>query len=153
MRTLILLLTMLLATAALAAPRFDEPQELMEYAYRPYLTGDFPEDPFELWSPALLELFADMVVRMPEDEVGAMDFDSMINAQDHDLREISIGTPERTGEGAVVTVTFENLGRSEEIRFTLVENDDAGWKIADIESLSPNFEWRLSEILAGASAE
>jgi hypothetical protein len=149
MRTLLVLLTLLFAPAAQAAPVFEDPQELLEYAYQPYRDGGFLEDPFELYSTSLLERWAMMVAHTPDDEVGAVEFDPMINAQDYDLGTITIGAPRRHGERTTVTVGFQNFGRREEIRFTLVHGD-TGWKIDDIESLAPGFEWRLSEILAPA---
>lgn len=150
MRVLLLVLTLLLAPAVQAAPAFDDPRELLEFAYEPYRDGSVPEDPFELWSPALLERWALMVARTPDDEVGAVDFDPMINAQDYDLGEITISEPVLAGDRAIVTVGFDNFGTPQEMRFTLVEGA-AGWRIDDIESLTPGHEWRLSEILNGAS--
>lgn len=149
MRMLLVLLTLLFAPAAQAAPVFEDPQELLEYAYQPYRDGGFLEDAYQLYSTSLLERWAMMVARTPDDEVGAVDFDPMINAQDYDLGTITIGAPRRHGKRAIITVSFTNFGRPEEIRFALVHGD-AGWKIDDIESLAPGFEWRLSEILTAA---
>lgn len=150
MRLLLLVVTMLLAPAVQAAPIFEDPRDLIEYAYQPYRDGSFPEDPYELWSPALLERWALMVARTPEDEVGAVDFDPMINAQDYEIGEVVVGEPVFSGEHAIVTARFDNFGSPQEIRFVLVEGA-AGWKIGDIESLTPGYEWRLSEILDGTS--
>jgi hypothetical protein len=150
MRILLLLLTLLVVPAAQAAPVFDDPQELLEYAYKSYREGGVPEEPFELYSSTFLERWAIMMARTPDGEVGAVDFDPMINGQDYDLGTITIGKPRLYGGRAFVTVSFENFGRPEEIRFTLVKGD-AGWKIDDIESLAPGSEWRLSEILTIAS--
>ncbi|HEV7275341.1 MAG TPA: hypothetical protein VGN80_03550 [Devosiaceae bacterium] len=151
MRLLWLMVTLLLAPAAQAAPVFDDPSDLLEYAYQPYRDGNFPEDPYELWSPDLLERWALMVARTPDEEVGAVDFDPMINAQDHDLAEVMIGTPLVLDDRAVVTARFVNFGVPQLMRFTLVRGE-GGWRIEDIEALTPGRDWRLTEILSSPAS-
>ena len=137
----------LMAPAALAAPVFEDPKGLVEYAYVPYVGGEFPADPFALYAPTLTELWDAMEARTPEGEVGAIDFDPFINAQDYEIKDIAIGDAAIDGDEAMVTATFTNFGEPQEIRFTLVRLAD-GWKIDDIESLAGDYPWRLSELLA-----
>lgn len=145
-----LILILLPAPAVQAAPQFEDPRTLLEHAYQPYRDGGFPEDPYELWSPELLERWALMVARTPEDEVGAVDFDPMINAQDHDIGYVTIGAPLVLENRAAVTARFNNFGVPQRMRFTLVRGE-GGWRIEDIEALTPGQDWRLSEILAASS--
>lgn len=150
MRAIGLMLTALLALVAptaLAAPVFEDPGELVAYAYVPYGSGQFPEDPFELYSPALIELWKAMEERTPEGEVGAIDFDPFISAQDYEIGDLAIGEPAIDGDQASVTASFTNFGALQEIRFTLVLGAQ-GWKIDDIEAPSGEYSWRLSELLA-----
>ena len=137
----------IVSTCALAGAIFEDPQGLVEYAYVPYRTGIFPEDPLELYSPTLIDLWEAMEARTPDGEVGAIDFDPLINAQDYDIVGLAVGDPAINGDQAVVTATFTNLGEPQEIRFTLVRRAE-GWKIDDIESLAGAYQWRLSELLA-----
>jgi len=137
----------LVAPAAIGAPVFDDPKGFVQYAYTPYGTGQFPQDPFELYSPSLLELWETMEARTPEGELGAVDFDPLINAQDYELDDLVVADPAVEGDQAIVIVTFTNFGEPQEMRFTLVRRAE-GWKIDDIEALSGEYPWRLSEILA-----
>lgn len=137
----------LMAPVALAAPVFEDPKGLVEYAYVPYASGEFPADTFELYAPTLMELWDAMEARTPEGEVGAIDFDPFINAQDYEIKDVAIGDAAIDGDEATVTATFTNFGEPQEIRFTLVRLAD-GWKIDDIESLAGDYPWRLSELLA-----
>lgn len=137
----------MVSTCAMAGPVFEDPKGLVEYAYVPYRTGDFPENPFELYSPTLMELWEAMEERTLDGEVGAIDFDPLINAQDYDIKGFAVGDAAVNGDQAVVTATFTNLGEPQEMRFTLVRRAE-GWKIDDIESLAGDYPWRLSELLA-----
>jgi hypothetical protein len=150
MRRIGLILAILLAftaPAAIAAPVFDDPKGLIEYAYAPYGSGEFPEDPFELYSPTLLQLWQAMEARTPEGEIGAIDFDPFINGQDYEIKDLLIADPLIDGDLAIVTATFTNFDEPQEIRFTLVRRAE-GWKIDDIEAVSGEYPWRLSELLA-----
>ena len=68
---------------AAAAAAFDTPEALIAYAYQPYATEAFPEDPFELYAPSLRTLVEKSIAATPEDEVGVLDFDPFIDAQDY----------------------------------------------------------------------
>ena len=134
--------------AALAQPVFDDPVELLEYAYAPYHTGEFPVDPNELFSERLIGLIEADSERTPDDEVGALDFDPFLGAQDYDeLKDLSIETAAFTDEEATVEVSFNNLGLDQNMLFFLVREGEEGWKIDDIESTTPNNEYRLSDVL------
>ena len=150
MRRILFVLGILLGTlapAAQAAPVFDDPRSLMVYAYLPYESGNFPEDPTELFSPTLMQLWEESAARSEEAEIPNIDFDPYINAQDYDLSGLTIADPVITGDEAMVAVAFENFGEPQELRFWLVRVEE-GWKIDDIESMGGDYPWRLSELLA-----
>ena len=132
--------------AALAAPVFDTPRALLEYAYEPYSSGNFSDDPYELYSARLKGLLEQSVAETPEDEIGPLDFDPFIDAQDYDLSALTIDAPEVNGDEATARVTFKNFDVEEDLRFDLVKEAD-GWKIDDIASVTPDLQWRLTDIL------
>jgi hypothetical protein len=150
MRGIFVVAMMLLGTmgAALAAPVFDDPRALIEYVYAPYLneSDPFPDDPSELYSPTLKQLWDEMSAKSEESEVPIIDFDPVINAQDYEISDFVVADPAIVGESATVAVSFSNLGEPQELHFELIRGAD-GWKIDDIESIEDN-GWRFSELLA-----
>ena len=150
MRTLVVVAAMLLALlpgAVRAQPVFTDPAGLIEYAYAPYTSGDFPDDLTELFSPTLKELWNGIVARSQDLELPIIDFDPYINAQDYELSDLVVSHPAIAGDTATVVVSFLNFGEPQDIRFTLVRRVE-GWKIDDIEALGGEYPWRLSELLA-----
>jgi hypothetical protein len=148
----VFLATFLAALPVAAAPVLESPEALIEYAYRPYADGTFPEDPFELYSPSLRALVNEANMRTGEDEVGAIDFDPFIDAQDYDgvaavIRSTVPSTDAAMGNRADVDVTVTNFGEDAELTFSLVETGN-GWLIDDIARVDGDAPWRLSEILA-----
>lgn len=144
--TLVALLWAALAAGAFAAPVFDDPKGLIEYAYAPYENGTFPDDPTELYSPTLRQLWADMAARSEAADEPIIDFDPLLNAQDFELSDLIIADPVVKGDSAEVVVSFSNFGEPQELHFYLVRRAE-GWKIDDIEAMGAN-SWRLSELLA-----
>ena len=149
MRVVVLfaLLAAMLPVAAKAQPIFDDPAGLIAYAYAPYESGEFPEDPTALFSPTLKQLWDDMTARSEEAEAPILDFDPFINGQDYEIRDLVVADPAVDGDQALVVVSFLNFGELQELLYTLVRRAE-GWKIDDIESPSEDFGWRLSELLA-----
>jgi hypothetical protein len=148
MRVVLVAAAMLAASlgGALAAPNFDDPRGLIEYAYAPYSDRgmDFP-DPTELYSPTLKQLWDDMAAKSEDADMPILDFDPLINAQDYELTEFIIADPAIAGDNATVAVSFDNFGEPQELHFELVKRMD-GWKIDDIESVGST-AWRFSELL------
>jgi sporulation and spore germination protein len=64
-------------------------------------------------------------------EVGAIDGDPLFNAQDMEITNFGIHKPASRKGLAVVTVSFENFGKKQEIVF-LLGSTPSGWKIFDI---------------------
>ncbi len=150
---LIALVTLALATvlafgATAFAQPFTSPKALLEDAYKSYATDEFPDDLMVYYSSALKALWATADAKVADDEVGAVDFDPFINAQDYEITGLAIGDPVTAADGSVtVTVTFVNMGEAQTMEFTLVQ-EGAGWLVDDVAALTPGYEFRLSELLS-----
>jgi len=66
-----------------------------------------------------------------ENEMGALDADPLYNAQDTEIKNFKVGAANIKGDKADVPVTFENFGKKQTIKFSLVM-EKGSWKIADI---------------------
>jgi hypothetical protein len=64
-------------------------------------------------------------------EVGALDADPLYDAQDTEIKNFSVRPPKVENGKAEVPVSFENLGKKQELIF-LLTMEKADWKIADI---------------------
>ena len=67
----------------------------------------------------------------PEGDVGNLDFDPLYNAQDTKITNFRIGAPVVDGSNVNVTVSFNNFGKRNNLKFLLV-NEGGTWKIANI---------------------
>ena len=135
------------ALPAAAAPSFATPEELIAYAYQPYANGTFPEETFELFSPSLIALIDAAEARLGEDEVGPIDFDPYIDAQDYDTVSMTIDSLETDGDKAHAKLTVINFGQPAHLELVLV-NTATGWMVDDIARTDGEMPWRLSEMLA-----
>ena len=99
-----------------------------------------------LYSKALNAMFATAEANTPDDDVGPVDFDVFVNGQDYQLTELKIGDPAPEGAGVSVPVSFKNFGDAQSLVFHLVK-EGPGWKINDIESLTPSAPWKLTTLL------
>lgn len=146
MRLLIALLTAFALTLpAVAAETFDDPVELIEHIYAHYSDGtieQLEEDAY--WSPRLADLIA---IDEERGELGSLTFDPFINSQEDYLAGLSIETVAVSDTGVVVAVTFDNGGGPQTSHFSLVPGPE-GWKIDEIEGVTPGREWKLSDVLA-----
>lgn len=133
--------------APAAAQQFDDPVALIQNLYAPYLRDEIPDFPRNQLSPTLRQLLEAAEARTPEGDIGPLDFDPFVNGQDFGLTDFSVEATDQNGDDATVVATFKNFDTPQRIVFTLIRRAD-GWKIDDVESQSPGFEWRLSEILA-----
>lgn len=132
--------------AAAAPPVFDTPKALLDYAYAPYATGNFKDDTSLLYSSELNAQFAAADANSSEDSPGPIDFDVFVNAQDYQLTDLVIGDPVDEGTGMKVPVNFKNFGDAQSLLFHLIK-EGGGWKINDIESLTPGSTWKLTTLL------
>lgn len=143
----------LLATI-LPAAAFDDPRELVEAFYAPYLTSDFDEflklkeDEDSFLSEGLLALYEQD--RADSERLGGIariDFDPWINGQDFQITDLLIADGELTSDTtATVPVDFKNFDTENNSWLYLVKEAD-GWKIDDMENFAPEFPYRLRTIL------
>ena len=148
------LATPVLVTRAWAAPVFDTPKALLDYAYKPYFAETFSDDAKDdgenpvLYSQALNTAIAKARAATNEDDVGPIDFDIFVNGQDYELHDLQIGAPtqETAGEAADVPVTFRNFDQPESLVFHVVK-ENGGWKINDIDALTEGNNWNFMQLL------
>ena len=122
----------LVAPALAAGPVFDTPKALLQYAYQPYSTGDFKDDNDVLYTKQLNDMFAAA--------------DLMVLNKSDLLTDLTIGDPVPDGAGVKVPVSLKNFGDPQSLVFYMVK-EGGGWKINDIESLTPSSTWRLTTML------
>lgn len=117
-----------LLTAALAPPAgrgVSDPRAFVQRTYAAYQRAGGEtqvEWPAYAYSPRLKALFDayDAWARAHGDEVGTLDFDWWMNAQDWDLHDVRV-TARATRPGRmIVTARFRNGERREEVRFLFV---------------------------------
>lgn len=135
------------ASTAVAQP-FETPSALIEALYAPYLGNGDTSERDAFFSDGLTRLYA-ADAQKSKGEVGAIDFDPVINGQDWDIADLRIGKAEINGQVAVVTVRFENLSTPMPLRYSLID-EGGNWQVDDIESVEGDTRWRLSEIFANA---
>lgn len=143
-----------LAAAIVPAAAFDDPKELVEAFYAPYLEADFDtfiemkKDEDSFFSAGLLALYEQD--RADAERLGGIariDFDPWVNGQDFQLTDLFIGDGELTSDTtATVPVDFKNMGEENNSWVYVVKEAD-GWKIDDIENFDPEYPYRLRAIL------
>ncbi|WP_457583416.1 DUF3828 domain-containing protein [Ensifer canadensis] len=147
MRNFIVVVALSLAavgTSTAVAQPLRTPSAVIEALYAPYIGNGDTSDRDAFFSDALTRLYA-ADAQKSQGEVGAIGFDPVINGQDWDIADLSIGK----AEIAVVTVRFENFSVPVTLRYSLV-NEAGNWQVDDIESTEGDALWTLSEIFANA---
>lgn len=137
-------------TSLVAAQPFDTPEALLEAFYAPYIGGEPFPDETVFRSAALNAMYVADAENTPEGELGALDFDPFIDGQDFDLADFSVGSPDISGDTALVEVSFSNFGEPRLIAFELTF-EDGGWRINDLEAVHPQHSYRLTEIFESAT--
>jgi hypothetical protein len=84
--------------------------------------------------------------KVSPDEVGPLDFDPFIAAQDYVLKDLSIKSQAISGDTATAVVEFMNFDYWTELTYSFVRENGA-WRVDDIESKDAEYSWVLSEIL------
>jgi hypothetical protein len=133
MRALLVLLVTVLAAAASVAGDLS-PKDLVAQLYQAHKSKHDPLNETRLLS----HYFDDTLLRLylkdrreAKNEVGRLDGDPLYNAQDFEIKGLSISPPEVSGHEARVTVTFKNMDKPTRIVFVLGRAAN-GWKISDI---------------------
>jgi hypothetical protein len=83
-----------------------------------------------------------------KDEVGRIDFDIYMNAQDGTITGVKVkGMPVDNGPGReIVVANFKNEGKPQEVHFYF-EKIKGAWKMDDASSMTGPDPWTLSLIL------
>ncbi|MBV8427576.1 MAG: DUF3828 domain-containing protein [Hyphomicrobiales bacterium] len=102
----------------------------------------------KIYSRRLEALFDADEKATPEGEVGAIDFDFLVNGQDDKLSKLKIALMSNSVAQAKVRVTFNNFKIPNVIIFDLVK-EDGEWRIDEITSLKSR-RWVISKILSHA---
>ncbi len=130
----------------------DGPSDLIDGIYKQYLDPQAKftaiEDNPAILTNELNKLFADYNARSSSDEVGALDFDPVISAQDYALKDLSITSEEVSGDKATIVVEFTNFDYGTELTYSLLK-EGGTWRIDDIASNNPDDAWVLSKLLKG----
>lgn len=133
MRSLLVLLVSLL-TAAISSAGDLSPKDLVAQLYQAHRSKHDPLDDTALlgryFDSALLKLYL-RDRREAKGEVGRLDGDPLYNAQDMEIKDLSVSAPEMTGGEARVTVNFKNFGKPTRVVYMLGRTAN-GWKISDI---------------------
>jgi hypothetical protein len=133
------------STAANAATVISDPVTFIKSAYGTVRSGKpVPDD---INSPRLQALYDLNNKEFGKDEVGRIDFDIFMNAQDGTITNVAVkGMPVENGPGReVVIATFKNEGKPQEVHFYF-EKGRGGWKLDDARSVKGEM-WTLSLIL------
>jgi hypothetical protein len=147
MRLFLLIALMICVPLGARAQALDDEPEVYVASVYDRLAGGLPwETPQDLYTPRLQALWADMR-RDAGDEVGRVDFDFWINAQDAELSDFSLGGEPVIGNDnrRIVIARFRNMDRDEVIAFYW-ERIDGRWRLDEAQSLGKD-PWTLSVIL------
>jgi hypothetical protein len=130
----------------------DDPRAFVEQRYAAYRNepSSAPEWPAFAYSDRLKALFDayDAWQRQHQDEVGSLDFDWWINAQDWELSPATVTETQQDADHRTETARFTNAGRQEELRFLFVRQG-ARWYLDDAVQGSGHGDdgWTLSELV------
>src|SRR5262245_15800974 len=126
--------------SAFAAPAQPGPQEFIEAIYQKYVgegaEGAAITDPATIrryFTPAVaVALIKDQAVAAKRGEVGALDGDPFIDAQDWKIADLKVAVTPAAAK-ANATVTFTNFGDRRNVELSLLKTA-AGWRIDDIKA-------------------
>ena len=129
-----------------------DPRAFVAQRYAGYRAGTdhIPPDPVWAYSPRLAALFAayDRWQHRHDDEVGSIDFDWWINAQDWELSGVSVTEAANGPNARTVTARWTNSGRTDSSRFLFVRIGGR-WYLDDAVNGTGHGDegWTLSELL------
>ena len=123
-----------LLTAAISSAGDLSPKDLVAQLYQAHRSKHDPLD-----DTALLGRYFDSALltrylrdrREAKGEVGRLDGNPLYNAQDMEIKDLSVSAPEMTRGEARVTVNFKNFGKPTRVVYMLGRTAN-GWKISDI---------------------
>jgi hypothetical protein len=132
-----------------AASRIVDPKNFVSEVYRRLVAAQSTDSssytpPDDIYTARLAKLFREDK-RKAKVEVGCLDFDFWVNAQDWKITDLTITSRDESQERKAVIAKFKNIGEPQEIHFDF--RLIAGrWLLDDVHSvLAP--QWTLSGIL------
>jgi len=130
-----------------AAATISDPVKFVKGVYADIIAGKSNPLPDDVYTPRLKALFA-LDTREANGEVGRIDFDIFMNAQDAQISKLKVwGTPVAAGPGReVVAAKFLNGHDKEEVHFYF-ERINGRWLLDDARGLTGEEPWTLSLIL------
>jgi hypothetical protein len=148
------------AGAAMAVPAHraahargvDDPRAFVAQRFAGYRSsGDHvPPDPVRAYSPRLSAAFATYNAwqRRHPDDVGSIDFDWWINAQDWELSGVSVAAADNGANARIVTASWHNSGTADSSRFLFVRIGGR-WYLDDVVHGAGHGDegWTLSALL------
>ena len=131
-----------------AASRIDDPKSFVTEVYRRFVAAESSHSsyspPDDIYTARLATLLrADK--RRAKGEVGCLEFDFWINAQDWMITDVTVTVAEEGPQRKTVIAKFRNIGEPEEIHFDFRRNNGR-WLLDDVQSVLAA-RWTLSEIL------
>ena len=139
----IALCTAFVVTSGIAWAESASPRAFVEAIYKPYLKKNYKGAPYS--KPANLRrtfepklagaIIADMAAAAKRNEVGTLDGDPFVDAQDWEIADLAIDVKLEGAAKATATVDFTNIRKPKTIKLDLVKTA-GGWRIADINASS-----------------
>lgn len=144
-RLLAVLTVTVLSCLTLAAPASAQdgtPKDFLQNLYKPFLIkGDQEKNGVDYLNDEKVGLYfdetltksilADAKEAEAAGEIGRLDFDPFINAQDYEIKSVNITIVSEDKEKAKGVATFRNAGRLTKVTYDLVKTAK-GWRIANI---------------------
>lgn len=130
----------------------DDPRAFVAQRFAGYRSGSdhVPPDPVWAYSPRLTALFATYNgwQRRHPDDVGSIDFDWWISAQDWELSGVSVAAADEGPNARIVTARWRNSGTADSSRFLFVRLGGR-WYLDDVvHGIGHGDEgWTLSALL------
>lgn len=127
-----------------AATKIDDPKTFVTQVYRRMIASSSYSPPEDFYTPRLKKLILDDR-RKAGGEVGCLEINFWVNAQDYKISHLVITTADESPERQTVIAKFHNITRDEEIRFDFRKSAEH-WLLDDVHSKAGE-PWTLSEIL------
>ena len=131
-----------------AASRIDDPKNFVSEVYRRLMAAQSADSsytaPEDIYTARLAKLIRDDK-RKAKGEVGCLDFDFWVNAQDWKITRLTITSADEGPERKTVVAKFVNIDQPEEIHFDF-RRESGRWLLDDAHSVRDP-QWTLSEIL------
>ncbi len=140
---------LVLPVSAHAAQRtIPDPVKFVSDVYAHFEKSHDYSEPTDVYSPRLAALFA-LDSKEAGGEVGRIDFDPWVNAQDFEIKNVSVKAQpvDNTKDREIVVAKFKNIGTPETIVFYFEKAKGGGWQLDDMQAPGGEQPWTLSVIL------